>query len=106
MSELMTNEEVAIEIVRDLQELEDVRKSLAVLSSDKISDKRKEITKTNAKMNYLAQNTGILGYNLHLSLNSSEPLPINSMDDLQDEQKIKELAIWLNKYHPTWPQNE
>jgi len=106
MSELMTNEDVAIKIVNDLQQLEDVKKSLAVLASDKISDNQKEITKINAKMNYLAQNTGILGYNLHLSLNpSSEPLPISSMNDLQDEQKIKELAFWLNKYHPTWPQN-
>jgi len=106
MSELMTNEDVAIEIVNDLHGLEDVKKSLAVLSSDKISDNQKEITKINAKMNYLAQNTGILAYNLQLSLNpSSEPLPINSMNDLQDEQKIKELAMWLNKYHPTWPQN-
>ena len=99
----MTPEEVAVEFMADLKkQIPDINKKLILLSSGKLSNQQEEIKKIETEMHLLAQNTGLLAYNLHLGITASEDnqLPISAYSDLQYEEKVKELSQWLVKNHP------
>jgi len=99
----MTPEEVAVEFMSDLRtQIPDINKKIILLSSGKLSNQQEEIKKIETEMHILAQNTGLLAYNLHLAMTASEgnQLPISEYSDLQYEEKVKELSQWLVKNHP------
>lgn len=106
MNDLMEPEEVAKEIVNDLENnIPKMSQSLAVISNGNVSQRQKELNEIEANARYIAQQAGITAYNMHLAMTTSSDnqLPINSVDDLQNEEKIIKLAKWLNRNHPNWP---
>ena len=97
MGELMSPEEVAVELVDDVEE--HMPNILEWIKYSQVPDKNQvETTKIEAPVMYQIQDMKISVYNMHMELQDID-FPLDEASDFTDDVKFQELLHWLKKYH-------
>lgn len=98
MGDLMNPEEVAIEIVDDVEEY--MPNILERIKYPQGADRGSvETAELEGRVMYQIQDAKISMYNMHMELQGVD-FPLDNASDFSDEVKFQKLLDWLKKHHP------